>query len=231
MNAGERCQLEVSVEVELTSGTPADLSPTVGPKRGVVVVPDALGRRPLLTDLAQRLSTAHNWNVILVDVYRGRAIDSDSPEALDRAIAELDDDDVVGDLVDAAARLEADPVALLGIGLGGMYAYKAAASHRFDRVVSLYGMIEVPQRWRGPGQRSPLALIEHAADPAAILALYGGADPWVTSDQVDALERTGVEVVRYAQAAHGFVHDPADSAHRAADAADVWARVVKHLTL
>jgi carboxymethylenebutenolidase len=45
----------------------------------------------------------------------------------------------------------------------------------------------------------------------------------------DALEAAGVEVVRYEDADHGFVHDPSRPAHRPDDAVDAWRRVLAFL--
>lgn len=219
------------MEIELSSGTPADLHPTVGAKRGLVIAPDLMGRRKLFDDMAAGLAASHAWNVVVVDLFRGRSFHPDSTETRHAVVPELDDDDVVGDLVDAANRLEVEPVALAGFCIGGMYAFKASASHRFDRIVSFYGMIRVPERWQGPGQREPLRLLDHAADPAAILAIVGGHDPYTPPDDVDALEAKGIEVVRYPDAEHAFVHDPSQPRHRASDASDAWSRFHRHLAL
>jgi len=225
------------VEIELSSGTPADLHPSVGAKRGLVIAPDLLGRRKLFDDMAARLASSQNWNVIVVEPFRGGTFedggegDSEGTEERNAAVAELDDDEVVGDLVDAANRLEVEPVALAGFCLGGMYAFKAAASHRFDRVVSFYGMIRLPAGWRGPGQREPLQLLDHAADPAQILAIVGTLDPYTPPEDIDALEAKGVQVVRYRGAEHAFVHDPNRPSHRPIDAADAWSRFHRHLAV
>ena len=61
------------------------------------------------------------------------------------------------------------------------------------------------------------------------LAIVGTADPWVPRADADALEAAGVEVVRYEDADHGFVHDPSRPAHRPDDAADAWRRVLAFL--
>lgn len=217
------------MEIELTSGTPADLHATVGAKRGVVIVPDLMGRRSLFDGMASSISTAQTWNVIVVEPFREMTFPPDAKDDRHAAVSKLADDDVVGDLVDAANRLEVEPVGMMGFCMGGMYAYKAAASHRFDRLVSFYGMIRLPERWRGPGQREPLQLIQHADDPADILAIVGTEDPYTPPDDVDQLVDTGVEVVRYEGAEHAFVHDPASPRHSPADAADAWARAYAHL--
>lgn len=217
------------MEIELASGTPADLFPVVGAKRGLVIAPDLMGRRKLYDDMATGLAAAQGWNVIVVDPFRGRTFKTDTTDERHAVVGELDDDDVVGDLVDAANRLEVEPVALVGFCLGGMYALKAGASHRFDRLVSFYGMIRIPDRWHGRGQREPLQLLRHAEDPADILAIIGTEDPYTPPEDVDELAAAGVQVVRYPGAEHAFVHDPTSARHRPTDAADAWSRFHAHL--
>ena len=57
-----------------------------------------------------------------------------------------------------------------------------------------------------------------------MLAIVGERDPYTPADAIDELGTTGVTVVRYPEAEHGFVHDPSRPSHRPADAADAWAR-------
>ncbi len=217
------------MEIELASGAPADLFPVVGAKRGLVIAPDLMGRRKLFDDLASGLATAQSWNVIVIDPFRGRTFTTNTTEERHAVVGELDDDDVVGDLVDAANRLEVEPVALVGFCMGGMYAFKAGASHRFDRLVSFYGMIRIPDRWHGRGQREPLQLLRHAEDPADILAIVGTEDPYTPPEDVKELIDAGVEVVQYEGAEHAFVHDPTRPSHRPEDASDAWSRFHAHL--
>lgn len=217
------------MEIELASGTPADLYPIVGAKRGLVIAPDLMGRRKLFDDMAAGMAAAQGWNVVVVEPFRGRTFSTDSTEERHAVVGELDDDEVVGDLVDAANRLEVEPVALVGFCMGGMYTFKAAASHRFDRLVSFYGMIRVPEKWRGPGQREPLHLLNHAENPLDILAIVGSEDTYTPPDDVEALRAAGVQVVQYNGAEHGFVHDPSRPSHRSQDAADAWSRFYAHL--
>jgi carboxymethylenebutenolidase len=104
--------------------------------------------------------------------------------------------------------------------MGGMYALKAAGTGDFERAVAFYGMIRVPEQWRGAGHGEPLdALRRPGACP--VLAIVGEADVWTPPDDVAALEvLPNVSVVRYPGAEHGFVHDPERPAHRPDDAAD-----------
>lgn len=218
------------MEVELSTGVLADLHPAMAASRGVVLITDIQGRRPLFDRLAATLSQNHRWNVIVVDPFARLEADGVSIEDRDDAVGQLQDDDIVTDLVEAANRLEAEPVAVMGFSLGGMYAYKAAASVRFDRVVSFYGMPRLPARWRGPGQWEPLSLLGHVEDCSNILALVGTDDIFVSRADVEDLVASGVQVQRYRGARHNFVHDPSAAEHRPRDAADAWKQAVAHVT-
>jgi carboxymethylenebutenolidase len=147
------------------------------------------------------------------------------------SVAGLDDDRQVGDLTDAGAHLRglgAEPVAVLGFCMGGMYALKAAGTGAFDRAVAFYGMIRVPPQWQSDTQGPPLDFVTRPG-ACPVLAIIGTADPYTPADDVDALEATGATVVRYEGAEHGFVHDPSRPAHRPDDAADAWRRVADFL--
>jgi carboxymethylenebutenolidase len=144
------------------------------------------------------------------------------------AIATLEDDRQVGDLCAAADRTGCDRVAVLGFCMGGMYALKAAGTRRFAAAVSFYGIIRLPERWRGPGQGEPLdALGRPGASP--VLALLGGRDAFTPAGDVEALRSAGATVVVYPDAEHGFVHDPSRPAHRPEDARDAWDRAYAFL--
>lgn len=217
------------MEVELSTGILADLHPAMSAARGVVLITDLQGRRPLFDRLAATLSHSHRWNVIVVDPFARLEAEGEVLSDRDGSVGQLSDDDIVADLVEAANRLEVEPVAVIGFSLGGMYAYKAAASVRFDRVVSFYGMPRLPARWRGPAQWEPISLLKHVDDRANILAVVGTDDIYVSGADVQDLIEMGVQVQRYRGARHNFVHDPAAPEHRPRDAADAWKQAVAHL--
>jgi carboxymethylenebutenolidase len=213
----------------LPSGTPAEIASHDNPGRGVVVVPDIMGLRPLFDDMVARLAEDHRWAVAAVEPFPGR--ESMSLEDRLNAMPGLDDDRQVADLVAAAYLLDRERVAILGFCMGGMYTMKAAATLRFDRAAPFYGMIRVPEAWRGPSQRDAIDVLAAAPGSAErVLAIIGTADPYTPPNDVDDLEAAGATVVRYEGAEHGFVHDASRPTHRAEYAADAWRRVVEFFT-
>ncbi|MGQ0521671.1 MAG: dienelactone hydrolase family protein [Actinomycetota bacterium] len=210
--------------VTLPSGTPAEVAlPSGTPTRGLVLAPDIMGLRPLFDDLCARLAGDHGWAVCAVEPFPGR---EDLPRE-ERAVGSNPDDRVLGDLTAAADHLGVEPVAVLGFCQGGMWALKASGTGRFDRAVSFYGLVRVPDA--GPGFGQPL---EHLGRPGAcpVLALAGGRDELVPAVDLEALQALPhVEVVVYPEAGHGFAHDPHRPTHRPDDTADAWRRVLAFL--
>lgn len=230
------------MEIALPSGTPAELAmPGDGraPSRGLVVVPDIGGLRPLFVDMAQELADSQGWAVCVFEPWSEGGADT-LAERLEQ-VGSLSDKRMLGDAVAAAdacqvgtddvgsaggvGRLE---IGVTGFCMGGMYALKAAGTGRFARAVSFYGIIRVPERWRGPDLGEPLDALA-SPNRCPTMAVVGTADMWTPPADVDALESAGVTVVQYEGADHGFVHDPARPAHRPDDAADAWSRALRFL--
>lgn len=215
----------------LPSGTPVELATTGGTaadRVGMVIAPDIFGLRPLYDEMAARLAREWAVPVAVVEPFPGWDL---GPEVEPRfaAAARLDDDAHLADLHAAADLLGAERPVLMGFCMGGMYAFKAARSSRFHRIASFYGMIRLPETWRGPGQGEPLPMLQ-AGHAERVLAIIGERDHYTPPADVSALEATGAQVVRYAEAEHGFAHDASRPAHRPADAADAFARARAWLT-
>jgi dienelactone hydrolase len=215
------------MRISLPSGTTAELArPDGEPSMGLVLVPDILGLRPLFDEHCARLAREQGWSVCAFELFAGREhLDRD-----ERMVAAKDNDDarILGDAVAAAEATGCERVGILGFCMGGMYTLKAVATRRFFRAVPFYGMIRVPENWRGPGQGEPLDALA-AGDAGSVLAIIGTADPFTPRADVEALEATGATVVRYEGADHAFVHDPDRPVHRAVDAADAWRRAIEWL--
>ncbi len=234
---------DVEVETIELRGEDGDVIPAVHarpdgmPTRGLVLHPDIGGLRPLFEDLCRRLAT-HGIAVCAPEPFARAQSSGVDLSDLDRRMAyvpQLSDELQLGDLERAADYLvvndDVADVAILGFCMGGMYALKAAATGRFDRAVSFYGMVRVPEGWRADELAEPL---DTAGAVCPTLAIFGDADPSTPADDVDALRaawtgRDDCEIVVYEGAEHGFVHDPDRPAHRAEDAADAWRRVLTFL--
>lgn len=220
-------------KVEAIHAAPDDGAATAG----IVVHPDIMGVRPLFDDLCRRLAT-HGFAICAPEPF-ARAPDdvreADDPTTRIRYVPELDDDLQLGDLARAGEYLSGvDGVVdmfVMGFCMGGLQTLKAAATGAFERAVAFYGMIRLPEDWRGPRLREPLAT---AKDVCSTLAIFGGVDAFTPEADINALRRAwgsrpDCEVVVYPEADHGFVHVPERPAHRPADAADAWQRALAFL--
>ncbi len=220
------------MRITLPSGTHAEFAEPCDTDddatMGLVIAPDIFGLRPLFDDMVGRLSSVWSMNVCAVEPFPGLDLGDDVDPRL-AAVPNLDDEIHLRDLLEAADATECDRVALLGFCMGGMYCFKAARSDRFTKIASFYGMIRLPEAWRGPGQGEPLDHLA-AGHPDRVLAIIGELDTYTPPDDVVALEATGVNVVRYPDAEHGFAHAPERPAHRPADASDAFQRAHTWLT-
>lgn len=214
------------MRITLPSGTPAELVPVDGAERGLVVLPDIGGLRPLFDGHVARLAAEQGWSVCAPEPWPGRQ--QLTLEERLAAVGSLRDDEQLADAMAAADATGAATVGVLGFCMGGMYALKAAGTGRFHRAVSFYGMIRVPEQWQSPGQGDPLAMAT-GAGACPVLAVVGGDDPWTPAADVDQLEAAGARVIRYPGRDHGFVHDPDRPAHDATDAADAWSHALAFL--
>lgn len=207
------------------------------PLGGVALAPDIGGVRPLFDDLCRRIAT-HGLAVCAVEPFA--RVPREEREAMElderlRRVRDLYDDVQLRDLAEAADHLGAADgvhgVAVMGFCMGGYYAFKAAATGRFERAVSFYGMITTPEQWEGAGHESPLGSADEAC-PTLLIA--GDQDPWLPHVDIDALrdmwrDRDDCRVIVYRGADHGFVHDPERPAHRPDEAADAWRHALAFL--
>jgi dienelactone hydrolase len=220
------------MELSLPSGTPANIARAADPGRGLVVIPDIWGLRPLFEDLTASLSVQTGWTVVTFEPFPGESLpDASDPDAMaarSAALTRQQDARMVGDALAAADATGCEHVGLIGFCMGGMYALKASASGRFDRIVSFYGMAHVPEHFDGPGHDDPVAALAQRGQ-VEVMSIIGTVDPLVPEAHAVDLEAVGVTVHRYADADHGFVHDPTRPTHRADDAADAWAKALTFL--
>ena len=192
--------------------------PATGFRRGaVVLIHDIWGYTEFYKDLARRI-TQHGHAAALVDFF-GRQGDlpatmqapertGTKPEAMARArerAQQLSDQRFLADMQTAVDDLQArgaQRVACWGFCMGGRLALiSAARTSGLAGAVSFYGFLQAE-----PARMSPLALAPEIRIP--VLAVFGGADPGIPSDQIAALEKAvsvDTEVVTYPGAPHGFL--------------------------
>jgi carboxymethylenebutenolidase len=220
------------MRITLPSGTPAEIHRVDGATRGLVVFPDIFGLRPLFDDQVRRFATEWGMTTVAIEPFPVSAVGRELGADLDgrfAAVPTLSDADKFRDLNEAADATGCATVGMIGFCMGGMYCFKAAAMKRFSRIASFYGMIRLPEAWRGDGQGEPLSLLGDG-DAGSVLAIIGNRDTWTPDPDVAALRATGAQVVEYGEAEHGFAHDSSRPAHRVDDAADAFRRAREWLS-
>jgi carboxymethylenebutenolidase len=214
------------MRITLPNGVPAELSrPSVVDENtlGVVLFPDIMGLRPLFDDTCAQLAADYGWVVCSPEPFPGRE-HLPVNERLG-VMADFDDVELRVTADFAADATGCRHVVATGFCMGGMLAFKAAASGRFERAAGFYGMIRLPESWAGGRLQQPIEALA-SPDRCPTLAIIGTADHFTPPQDVAEAEALGVVVVSYEGAEHGFVHDASRPAHRADDAADAW-QVVK----
>jgi carboxymethylenebutenolidase len=217
------------MRITLPTGTSAELAAPESVDEttlGVVLFPDIMGLRPLFDDMCARLAAEQGWVVCAPEPFPGRE-DLTVDERL-AAMTGLSEERVRADALAAADATGCARVAVTGFCMGGMLAFKAAASGRFARAAGFYGMIRVPENWQGGSLAEPIDALA-SPERCPTLAIIGTADHFTPPDDVVEAEALGVMVIRYEGAEHGFVHDASRPAHRPDDAADAWMRVIEFL--
>jgi dienelactone hydrolase len=210
----------------LSSGTPVLVTTsTEAPVRGLVILPDIGGLGPNFERIAADLAARCRAAVAVVELFPGNE-ELTFPQRLEFGLRGISEPRVLADVSEAALLLDVEPVAVMGFCIGGALAMRATTLHRFDRVVSWYGMVHLPPPWAGD-KGDPLQAAASADVP--LLQIVGDADEFITPTQVDELESAGATVRRVQGAKHAFAHDPTHANHDAAAAAVEWAEVIAFL--
>jgi carboxymethylenebutenolidase len=210
----------------LSTGTPVTIvRPAGNPQRGIVVLPDAGGLSPTFDRIAGDLAEWCSAVVGVVEPFPGKE-HLTFQERLESALGELREDLFLADATETADLLDVEPVAVLGVCVGGALALRAAPSGRFDRAIALYGMVHFPERWAA-NKGDPLQAAATATVP--MIAIAGTADQFISQADLDELEQAGVSVTRVPDAKHGFVHDPALPSYDPDAAIAAWASIADFL--
>lgn len=208
----------MSVTTEITKTDDGELALVVARETGsgtaVVIMPSAFGVPEDLREQMRALA-AHARCVVTFDPFArsdpGPADYTDMARVMTR-LRGLDRARAEREFRAAArwARTEAGSVVALGICFGGPFAFAAAADGLVDGVVT----------WHGTGLETHLARASAMMVPMRLH--FGGADPFVKPEAVDAIRdaftgRDDVRILVHAGATHGFSH-PASPASYDAEA-------------
>ncbi len=207
--------------------------PTGSPTGAVVVVQEAFGVNAYIDDVMRRLAQ-HGWLTVAPHLYHraGVARVDDDDILLARALmADLTAERILADVdgaLDCAAErgFGAERIGLIGFCMGGTVSLAAAARRDVGAAVSFYGA------GLAEGRFGFQPLIDEARTlRAPWLGIFGDRDVQIPLTDVEVLRGAAAssgqvtEVVRYADAEHGFHCDRRRSYHPE-HARDAWARAL-----
>ncbi|GAC1436183.1 MAG: dienelactone hydrolase family protein [Solirubrobacteraceae bacterium] len=201
--------------------------------RGVLVVQEAFGVNDHIEDVARRFAAA-GYLAVAPHLFH-RTGDPRLPyepfedvfphlHALHAAEIEQDVDGALEHL--RSFGLHDRSIAVVGFCMGGTVTFHTAARHALGAAVTFYGSGISAGRWGAP------ALVELAPGlRTPWLGFYGDRDEGIPIEEVEVLRRAATsaavqtEVVRYADAGHGF-HCDARAAFHKPSAGDAWERTL-----
>jgi carboxymethylenebutenolidase len=209
-----------------------------GPFPAVVVWMEIFGVNSHIRDVTERV--AREGYVALAPNFFHRTAptielgyDDAGMEAGLAELHKLQTEQMIADARAALAFLRARPdvrgdrIGAMGFCIGGHMTYLTAAETDVVAAASFYGGgIAAPQGLGG----GPAPVARTAKIRGRILCLFGGEDPLIPQDQVEAIRRalaeagTRHEVVVYPDAQHGFFCDQR-ATYDAPSAQDAWERV------
>jgi carboxymethylenebutenolidase len=214
-----------------------EAAPDGEPKGAVIVVQEAFGVNDHIQDVTRRFAAAGYLGVAPAFFHRaggGTAPYDDFTQVMP-LFEGISDDGILADVDATVAHLEREGfsrsrIAIVGFCFGGRVTFLVAARRSLGAAVGFYG--------GGIVSSSPLglpALIEEAATlQTPWLGLFGDLDKGIPVDDVEVLRgalgdaETVADVVRYADAEHGF-HCDARGAYHEPSATDAWRRTLEWL--
>ncbi len=209
--------------------------PDEQPSRAVIVIQEAFGVNDHIEDVTRRAASAGYLAVAPHVFHRtgGGTVDYGDMQGVMKHFQGLGDHTVLDD-IDATLGLIheegiADPsVGIVGFCVGGRLTFLAGAERALGAAVSFYGGGIVQPR--SENMPSLLPNIEGMKTPW--LGFFGDQDKGISVDDVEqlrtALKAAPVEtdIVRYADAQHGFHCDAREQVYNGEAAADAWRRTL-----
>ncbi len=222
----------------LPIGTPLQVVGDPTSRRAVIVLQEAFGVNDHIRSVAGKFAD-HGFYAVAPELFHRAGspeIPYDSfPDAM-TALGTLTRDGLTDDLMATAGFLEsqgfaASATGVVGYCMGGSVSFFAATLGIAGAAASFYGGGVETGRF---GLASLIELAPALACPW--LGLYGDLDKGIPVEQVEALRvaaaaaRVPTEVVRYADAEHGFNCEARPAVYNEAAAADATARTYRFFT-
>jgi carboxymethylenebutenolidase len=202
---------------------------------GIVVIQEAFGVTRHIEQVCERLAAA-GWTAIAPALFHRQgspvfSYDTDFSE-IRKVMGALNREGLTVDLQGALDQLESAGFSgtargIIGFCMGGSVSLFAGTEHRLGAAVTFYGGGVSEGRF---GLPSLIDLAPSLQTPW--FGAYGDQDTSISVDDVEALRAAAasapveVELVRYADAGHGFNCDDRPSAFDPEAAADAWARAL-----
>ena len=209
-------------------------TPDGAPRGGIVVVQEAFGVTAHIEDVARRLADA-GWYAVAPALFHRQGspiLAYDDFAAVMPVMGELTAEGLAVDVAASFDHLEQvgfapDRMGIVGFCMGGAVALFAATIRAVGAAVTFYGGGVAEGRF---GLPSLVALAPELRSPW--LGLYGDQDTGIPVEQVEELRKATdaapveSEIVRYAEAGHGFHCDARPDAFHPESAADAWRRTL-----
>ncbi len=204
-------------------------------RAAIVVVQEAFGVNPHIEDVTRRFAAA-GYHAVAPDMFHrtgGASLGyEDFGAVIEHFIGVANDDNIVADIDATLDYLHGlgftdSHIGLVGFCFGGRVSFLVASDHALGAAVGFYGGGIVTARF----PQFP-ALVDRATQlQTPWLGLFGDRDESIPEPDVEQLRaalagaRVDTDVVRYADAEHGF-HCDVRPAYNATAAADAWARTL-----
>jgi carboxymethylenebutenolidase len=211
-----------------------EASPGGTPRGGVLVIQEAFGVTTHIEGIADRLADA-GWYAVAPAFFHRQGSPVLAYDDLDSVMPVMGELTAEGLAVDVAAAFDhlehagfaRSRIGVVGFCMGGSVTFFAATTREVGAAVTFYG------GGVGQGRFGLPSLSELAASlKTPWLGLYGDLDKGIPTDEVELLRNAvssapvSTEIVRFADADHGFNCEDRPSVFNAAAAADAWQRTL-----
>lgn len=209
-------------------------TPDGAARGGIVVVQEAFGVTPHIESICRRLGDA-GYTALAPSLFHrvgSPVLDYGDFNAVMPAMGSLTAGGIESDLDAVFAELKQRGFAekrtgIVGFCMGGTVALFAGTQWLLGAAVTFYGGGVSQGRFGFP------SLLDVAAElRTPWLGLYGDLDQGIPVDEVEALRRVAAaapvptEIVRYAEAPHGFNNNDRPDAYHEPSATDAWRRTL-----